>query len=48
MEFHGLGLDYLEHYKDMIYSITPKRIQAAAQKYLDPDRYALAVAGPNT
>ncbi len=46
MEYHGLGLDYLEHYKDMIYSITPKRIQAAALKYLDPDCYALAVAGP--
>jgi len=48
MELYGLGLDYLERYKDMIYAITPKRIQAAAQKYLDPDRYALAVAGPNT
>jgi zinc protease len=46
MEFYGLGLDYLERYKDMIYGITPKRIQAAAQKYLDPDRYALAIAGP--
>jgi zinc protease len=48
MELYGLGLDYLERYKDMIYAITPKRIQAAALKYLDPDRYALAVAGPNT
>jgi len=48
MELYKLGLDYLERYKDMIYAITPKRIQAAAQKYLDPDRYALAVAGPNT
>lgn len=46
MEFYGLGLDYLERYKDMIYAITPKRIQAAAHKYLDPDHYALAVAGP--
>ena len=46
MEFFGLGLDYLERYKDMIYAITPKRIQAATQKYLDPDHYALAVAGP--
>ncbi len=46
MEFYELGLDYLERYKDMIYAITPKRIQAAAQKYLDPDCYALAVAGP--
>ena len=48
MELYGLGLDYLEHYKDMIHAITPKRIQTAAQKYLDADRYALAVAGPNT
>ena len=46
MEFYGLGLDYLERYKDMIYAITPKRIQAAAQEYLDPDHYALAIAGP--
>jgi zinc protease len=48
MEFYGLGLDYLERYKNMVYAITPKRIQAAARKYLDPDHYALAVAGPNT
>jgi zinc protease len=46
MELYGLGLDYLERYKDMIYAITPKRIQAAAQKYLDPDHFALAIAGP--
>jgi zinc protease len=48
MELYGLGLDYLERYSDMINAITPRRIQAAAQKYLDPDRYALAVAGPDT
>lgn len=46
MELHGLGLDYLQRYSDMIRSITPQRIRAAVQKYLDPDNMAIAVAGP--
>ncbi len=46
MELYQLGLDYLQHYTDTMNAITAKRIQAAAQKYLDPDCYALAVAGP--
>jgi zinc protease len=46
MELYKLGLDYLQRYTDTMNSITPKRIQAAAQEYLDPDCYALAVAGP--
>lgn len=46
MEFFGLGLDYLHRYPDMIRSITPERIQAAAQKYLSTDEIAIAVAGP--
>ncbi len=46
MELYNLGLDYLQRYTDLINAITPRRIQAAAQKYLDPDCYALAVAGP--
>jgi zinc protease len=46
MEFYNLGLDYLQRYSDTMNAITPKRIQAAACKYLDPDHYALAVAGP--
>jgi len=48
MELFNLGLDYLQRYRDLIYAITPKRIQAVAQRYLDPDRYVLAVAGPET
>jgi len=48
MELYGLGLDYLIRYPDLINSITAARIQAAAQKYLDPDNFALAVAGPNS
>jgi zinc protease len=46
MELYHLGLDYLQRYTETIGAITPRRIQAAAQKYLDPDCYALAVAGP--
>ena len=46
MELYGLGLDYLQNYTDMVDAITARQVQAAAQKYLDPDAYALAVAGP--
>jgi zinc protease len=46
MERHRLGLDYLQRYADMIDEITAARVQAAAQRWLDPDAYALAIAGP--
>jgi zinc protease len=46
MELFGLGLDYLQRYPEMIAQITPAEIQAVAQKYLNPELYALAVAGP--
>jgi zinc protease len=46
MERYDLGLDYLQRYADLINEITPERVQAAAQRWLDPDAYALAVAGP--
>ena len=46
MEWHGLGLDYLQRYNGLIYAITPADVQAAAQTYLRPDAYALVVAGP--
>jgi len=46
MELYGLGLGYLQKYSDMVNAITAQQVQAAAQKYLDPDAYALAVAGP--
>jgi len=48
MELFNLGLDYLQRYRDLVYAVTPKRIQSVAQRYLDPDRYVLAVAGPET
>jgi len=46
MELYGLGLDYLVTYPDRINAITPAQIQAAAQRYLDPNNFAIAVAGP--
>ena len=46
MELHQLGLDYLHRYRQIIDSITAEDVQAAARHYLDPDAYALAVAGP--
>ena len=46
MELYGLGLDYLLNYTQAMESITAEQVQQVAQTYLDPDCYALAVAGP--
>ncbi len=46
MERHGLGLDYLERYASLVHQVTAQDVQEMAWKYLDPDIYALAVAGP--
>ena len=46
MERYKLGLDYLQRYADLINEVTPERVQAVAQRWLDPDAYALAIAGP--
>ncbi len=46
IEIYNLGLDYLRRYADMINAISREEVQAAAQKYLSPRAYALAVAGP--
>jgi zinc protease len=46
MEVYNLGLDYLRRYPALIRSITREQVQAAARKYLDPERFAAAVAGP--
>lgn len=46
IEWHGLGLDYVQRYEGIIRGITPQAVQQAAQKYLNPSAYALAIAGP--
>ncbi len=47
MEQYDLGLDYLQRYTGLIREITPERVLAAAQRWLDPDAYVLAIAGPS-
>jgi zinc protease len=46
IERYELGLDYLQRYHEKINAVTVDKVQAAAQRWLDPDHYALAVAGP--
>jgi zinc protease len=46
MERYELGLDYLQRYDELINAITAEQVQAVAQRWLDPDAYALAIAGP--
>jgi zinc protease len=46
MERYGLGLDYLQRYNALINAVAIEQVQAVAQRWLDPDAYALAVAGP--
>ena len=46
MERYGLGLDYLRRYPDIVNAVTAEDVLAAAQRYLNPDVYALAIAGP--
>jgi zinc protease len=46
MEMYDLGLDYLRGYSEMVDALTIDEVQVAAAHYLNPDAYALAVAGP--
>jgi len=46
MERYGLGLDYLQRYAGLVNAVTVQDVQEMTRKYLDPDVYVLAVAGP--
>lgn len=46
IEEYDLGLDYLDRYPDIIANVTALQLQAAVRAHLDPDRLAIAVAGP--
>ena len=46
MELYDLGLDFLHRYPALIRGVTREDVRAVAQKYLDTENYALAVAGP--
>jgi len=43
VELHGLGLSYFEDYPKAIAAVSKEDVLRAAQKYLNPDLYALVV-----
>jgi zinc protease len=46
LERYNLSLDYYRNYARQINAITVDDILAAAKRYFDPDRLAVAIAGP--
>jgi zinc protease len=46
LERYDLGLDYYRRYSDLVTAVTVEDVLETAQKYLDPDLLAIAVAGP--
>ena len=46
MERFDLGLDYFIQYPHTIQSVTAEGILEASRRYLDPEKLAIAVAGP--
>jgi zinc protease len=46
IERYNLGLDYYLRYPDMVRGVTSVDVLAAVRKYLDPDKLAIAIAGP--
>ena len=46
MELYSLGDDYIIRYPAIIRAVTREEIQAVVRKYLDVERFALAIAGP--
>jgi len=45
-EFFGLGLDYDVRLPDLINAVTRDEVNQVARRFLDPDRAAVAIAGP--
>ncbi|MBI5027108.1 MAG: insulinase family protein [Nitrospirae bacterium] len=43
VEYYGLGLDYIDKYKDYINAVTKDDVLRVAKKYLDPERFALII-----
>ncbi len=46
IERYGLGLDYLQRYRGLVEAVTVQDVRDVARRYLDPEIYVLAVAGP--
>jgi zinc protease len=45
IERYSLGLDYYRRYPDLVKSVTRSEVLEVAQKYIDPDRLVVSVAG---
>jgi zinc protease len=46
LERYNLGLDYYQRYADIVRAITPAEILETARRYLNPQKIAIAIAGP--
>jgi zinc protease len=46
IERYDLGMDYYLLYPDLIHAVDPEAVLMAIQKYLDPEKLAIAIAGP--
>lgn len=46
LERHHLGLDYYLRYADLVHEVTAEDVLKTARKFVDPDKLAIAVAGP--
>ena len=46
IERHQLGLDYYQRYQGLVNEVTAEDVLTTARKFIDPDRLAIAVAGP--
>lgn len=47
-ERYGLGLDYYQRFPQLVAAITRDQVLAAAARFLDADKLAIAVAGPES
>ncbi len=48
IELWDLGADYLDRYPDIVRSVTKEDIRTAAQRYFQPEKHVLAIAGPSS
>jgi zinc protease len=48
IEYYDLGLDYLDRYPAIITSLTGDQLLEAARRHLDPARFAVGIAGPES
>lgn len=46
MEYHGLGMDFLERYADIVRNLAEQRVRQVAAKYFVPSASSMVVAGP--